>query len=139
MIPQRHSHNWFNLYSLPRWFHSTRFFQRRLNWRSLDSWQFTFGYWFMLGHCVVNLVSCKQCFVALSSIKNEYLALFRASTKAIWLHWLLDSLYCSQSTASIIFFNNENATQLTEIPSFMNGINTSTFKSISFVNKCKPT
>jgi hypothetical protein len=46
------------------------------------------------------------------------MALFRASTKAIWLHWLLDSLYCSQSTANIIFSNNQSATQLTGNPKF---------------------
>lgn len=117
-IPQRHFHTWFNLYSLPRWLHSTRFFQHRLNSLNLDSCWLTFGYCFMLGRCVVDSVSCKQCFVALSSTKSEYMAFSCACTKAIWLHWLLDSLYCSQSTANIIFSNNQSAAQSTKNPKF---------------------
>jgi hypothetical protein len=79
---------------------------------------FTYGYCFMLGHCVINFISCKQCFITLSSTKFEYMALSHASTKVIWLHWLLDSLYCPQTTTIIIFSNNQSAIQLAKNPKF---------------------
>ncbi len=46
------------------------------------------------------------------------MALFYASTKAIWLHHLLTTLNCPQPTPTTIFFDNQSAIQLTMNPCF---------------------
>jgi hypothetical protein len=76
------------------------------------------GYCFFLASGVITWSSKKQTFVALSNIESEYMALSKATIKAIWIHKLLLEIGFPQTTPTKIYLDNQNAIAFTANPKF---------------------
>ena len=77
-----------------------------------DTRRSTSGYVFYVGEALVSWSSRKQCTVAKSTTEAEYVALSGASQEAIWLRRLLNDLHYHDSSATIIYEDNQGAIDL---------------------------
>jgi hypothetical protein len=69
----------------------------------------TTGYCFLLGSSLISWCSKKQYVVARSSTEAEYRALADATSKLLWLHWLLPDMGAPQTTSTPIHCDNRSA------------------------------
>ena len=83
-----------------------------------DTRRSTSGYCFLLAGRVISWSSKKQQSVALSSTESEYMALAKATAKAIWLRKLLCELGFPQSNPTTIYCDSQSAIALSENPRY---------------------
>ena len=68
----------------------------------------TTGYYFLLGSSLISWCSKKQSVVARSSTEAEYRALVDATSKLLWLHWLLTDMGAPQTISTPIHCDNRS-------------------------------
>jgi hypothetical protein len=78
----------------------------------------TFGGCFSLGSTIVSWYNKKQTFMALSSMKVEYVAANLAICEAIWLHKLLAGLFGEELEPTMIHCYNHRCIKISENPVF---------------------
>jgi hypothetical protein len=76
-----------------------------------DRWS-TAGYCFFLGDSLISWRSKKQTVVAHSNAESKYRAIADASSKLIWLRWLLTDMGVPHSSATMLHCNNRSAIQI---------------------------
>ena len=69
---------------------------------------FRSGYCFLLGFSLISWQSKKQTHVARSSTEVEYRALADTTSELLWLRWLLKDLGVSTSSATPLYYDNQN-------------------------------
>lgn len=74
------------------------------------------GYCFMQAGAAITWRSTKQDIVAQSSMEAEYIALAETAKEALWLRKFEQDLFRKDSTATLIFEDNQSAIKLAENP-----------------------
>ncbi|CAL8115627.1 unnamed protein product [Prunus armeniaca] len=76
---------------------------------SEDDSRSTFGYAFSFGNGAFSWASVKQNIVALSTAEAEYVSASQATSKSIWLRFVLDDFGEMQTEATLLFCDNMSA------------------------------
>jgi hypothetical protein len=69
-------------------------------------------YCFFLGSYLLSWRSKKKTVVDRSSTESEYRALADATFELLWLRWLLNDMGVTQSSATILHFDNRSVIQI---------------------------
>jgi hypothetical protein len=85
---------------------------------SAVEWKSTSDFFFTLGSPMVSRCSKKQSSVALSTAKEEYIALSVAVREAMWLRKLLKDLFDHEMDPTIIHCDNRSCVNLSKNPMF---------------------
>lgn len=72
----------------------------------------TIGYCLYLGNSLISWRSKKQTVVSCSSTESEYRALADATSKLLWLRWLLSDIGVPQPFAIILYCDNQSVIQI---------------------------
>lgn len=72
----------------------------------------TTGYYFFLRDSLISWRSKKQIVVARSSTESKYRALTDATSKLLWLRWLLIDMGVTHSSATMLHCDNKSALQI---------------------------
>ena len=75
---------------------------------------------FKIGQSTVRWCSKRQATVAKSTTEAEYVALSQATQEAVWLRHLLADLGYSMNSPTIVFEDNQGATELSKNAKFHN-------------------
>ena len=83
---------------------------------SVEDRKSTSGCCFSLGSCVISWISRENTSVALSTMKDEYIATCSACSEVVWLHKLLTGLFDTEMDVTNIYCDNHSCIKLTKNP-----------------------
>jgi hypothetical protein len=73
---------------------------------SVEDRKSTYGLCFSLGYAMISWASRKQKFVALNTVKAEYITTCDACTEAVWLRKLVSRLFDQVLDSTVIYCDN---------------------------------